>query len=153
MSIKELVADVTAITTDIGACAVTTAKIGGKQVTNAKVDLSIGKFYSGSWISGATTLFTGTSAFTVLGIWVKVTAGGAGDTLAIKTTAATIGTFTCSGTYSYCTIYNGLVAAAVDTYTATGSIMSDVSATGTIIATAAAGAAGKWYMLYIETQT
>ena len=73
--IKELVADVEVKTTDIGS----------EQVTDAKLGLNVGRWASGSFISGTTT-WTGTAAFTVLMAVIKVTAAAAG-LVAVGTTA------------------------------------------------------------------
>jgi hypothetical protein len=154
--VKHLISDAVSIeTTDLGACAITTAKIGAKQVTSAKLNVDVGKIASGSWVSGATTLFTGTAAFTILGFWVQTTAAGtSGKTMNIEVGTTAIATFTCSTAYSFSSPYNGLVNTdGANIYTATTCFIVDVAALGSVTATAAAGLAGKWYMLYIATQT
>ena len=144
MGIKDQVADVTAQTTDIGA----------KVVTNAKINLDVGKWASGSWVSGSQTIFTGTSAFTVLQIFCKVTAAAQG-LVTFKVTAGTV-IMSCSTSGSF--TYNsnpGAIAlnSTIHVFTATNTLLPDVSAGGSILATAVNTTAGKWYMQYIETQT
>lgn len=160
--IKEAVADVEVKTVDIQACAVTTAKLGGSAVTtakladenvsDAKLNLDVGRWASGSFVSGTTT-WTGTAAFTVLQGIIKVTAAAAGlvtfgttaDADAIMNCTSTLATTFASGA--------GLIAlnAVVNVITAQNTGIPDISAGGSVIISAAASVAGKYYFLYIAT--
>jgi hypothetical protein len=134
MSIKDLVADVTAINTDLS--------------------IDVGKWATGSFISGTTT-WTGTAAFTILMGMIKVTAGAAGF-VTMGTTADADAVFACTSTVA--TTYAsgaGLVAlnGAVNVVTAQNTGIPDISAGGSMIISAEDSVAGKYYFLYIQTPT
>jgi len=142
--IKELLADVEVKEVDIGS----------EVVTDAKLNLDVGRWASGSFISGTTT-WTGTAAFTVLQGYIKVTAAAAG-LVAFGTTADSDAIFHCTSTLA--TTFAGgagLIAlnAVVNVITAQNTGIPDISAGGSVIISAAASVAGKYYFLYIKTPT
>jgi hypothetical protein len=133
MPIKELLGDVTAVNTDLG--------------------LDVGKWATGSWVSGSQTVFTGTAAFTVLFAFLKVTAAAAGLAtmkngsnvmLTISTTAAFVASN--QGNQSTSSTVPGVV-------TSDSTTMFDVAAGSTIVITAAGSTAGKYFFHYIKTPT
>lgn len=128
--IKELVADVEVKTTDIQACAVTTAKLGGSAVTTAKLGNSAvtsdklsnnlaryEKYATVALTANATAYwtFTATAAITVFDAIVQVTAAGTTGDLTMANTAGDtiIGSFvttavgTCVRSTSICTVAAG----------------------------------------------
>lgn len=130
--IKELIADV--------------------EVKNIDMARDVGRWASGSFISGTTT-WTGTAAFTVLMGIIKVTAAAAGlvalgttgDSDAIMHCTSTLATTFASGA--------GLIAlnAVVNVVTAQNTGVPDISAGGSVIICAADSVAGKYYFQYIAT--
>ncbi len=140
--IKELIADVEAKTVDIGA----------EQVTDAKLNIDVGRWASGSFISGTTT-WTGTAAFTVLMAIIKVTASAAGF-VTVGTTTDADAVFACTSTLASTYASGaGLIAlnAAVNVVTAMNTGVPDISAGGSVIISAGDSVAGKYYFLYIAT--
>ena len=142
--LREVVADVGVNTTDINTAAVTLPKI----------DLTVGKWASGTFVSGTTT-WTGTAAFTVLQGMISVTAAAAG-LVTMGTTADADAVFACTSTVA--TTYasgSGLVAlnATVNVVTAQNTGMPEISAAGSVIISAAASVVGKYFFLYITTPT
>ena len=140
--IKELIADVEVKEVDIGS----------EVVSDAKLNIDVGRWATGSFISGTTT-WTGTAAFTVLQGMIKVTAGGAGF-VTMGTTADADAVFACTSTLAS-TYASGAGAVAlngtVNVVTAQNTGIPDISAAGSVIISAGASVAGKYYFLYIKT--
>ena len=140
--IKELIADVEVKTVDVGS----------EQITDEKLHLDVGRWASGSFISGTTT-WTGTAAFTVLQGIIKVTAAAAG-LISMGTTADADAVFACTSTLATTFASGaGLIAlnAVVNVITAQNTGVPDITAGGSVIICAAASVAGKYYFLYIAT--
>ena len=152
MGIKEGVADVEVKTVDLGSEVVTTAKIADGNVTNVKMNVDAGRWASGSFISGTTT-WTGTAAFTVLVGLIKVTAAAAG-VVSMGHTADADSIFKCTSTVAAAYGNIGVCLAldgAVQFATAQNTTISDFSAGASVLISAAASVAGKYYFLYIAT--
>ena len=143
-SIRDHVADVGVQTGDINSAAVTTAKLG----------VDTGKWLTGSWISGTTTVLSaGTAAFTVLEVYIQVTAADSG-LVTLKTGSTAI--FGCSTTAAFVCSSHGVAlaaAAAVLIATASNTSIQDVAAGGDLVITASNSTAGKYYIHYIATAT
>ena len=108
-TLKGNVADITAVTTDIGDCAITTAKLGGSAVTTAKLaDCAVtsakiantaGKYVATS-VSNMTAAgtawytFTCTAACTVFSFIVAITAAGGGTVASPSFTVKDTGSLT-----------------------------------------------------------
>lgn len=119
MGIKTLIADVTAQTSDIAACAITTAKLGNSSVTTAKLgncSVTTAKVAmgTGKWLATTFTAMTAagtacfsytfTSAATVLDCILQITAAASADlNVTVKDTAGSTlmdtVTMTAAGTF------------------------------------------------------
>lgn len=141
-ALREVVAD----------CGVQTGDINSAQVTPEKIHLDVGRWATGSFVSGTTT-WTGTAAFTVLQAMIQVTAAAAGF-ITVGTTADADAIFACTSTLATTFASGaGLVAlnAAVNVVTAQNTGIPDISAGGSVIISAEDSVAGKYFFLYIAT--
>jgi hypothetical protein len=143
-ALREVVAD----------CGVQTGDINSAQVTSEKIHLDVGRWATGTFVSGTTT-WTGTAAFTVLQGMISVTAAAAG-LVTMGTTADADAVFACTSTLA--TTFSsgaGLIAlnAAVNVVTAQNTGMPEISALGSVLISAGDSVAGKYFFLYITTPT
>jgi hypothetical protein len=144
-TIRGNVADVYVVNSDIADTA---------QITSAKFANSVGKWSSGSWVSGSQTMFTGTAAFTVLQIGLKVTAAAAGLVTVVDTAGAVLMTLSTTATFTAVNQAGAIALnAVIHVYTASNSTLTDIAAGNQLLITATNTTAGKWYMNWIETQT
>ncbi len=150
-TLKGNVADITAVTTDIGDCAITTAKLANCAVTTGKMALSVGKWVVGNFISGATT-FTGTAAFSIIMGFITITANAAGF-VTMGTTAVATAIMAISSTAAWSGF--SFIGSALNTnrgvVTASQATIIEVSALGSVVISAEASVAGKYGFMYIAT--
>lgn len=151
MSIKSLIADVTAIGTDIASGTLTAANLGNSSVTSGKLALSVGRWGTGTFVSGSTT-WLATGNITVLQFGIQVTAGAAGF-VTVGTTAAATAIGAVSSTAAFSAWLEGPVAANSNLAIATASNVNfvEITAGASIVISAGNSVAGKYFFFYIET--
>ena len=124
------------------------------EVKNVDISNEVGRWASGTFISGTTT-WVGTAAFTVLIGMIKVTAGAAGA-VTMGTTADADAVFKCTSTVagSYCSTGIALAAAGAAQFaTAVNTTLQEFAAKQPLVISAATTVKGKFYFLYIKTPT
>jgi len=141
-TIRGNVADVRVVNDDIAATAL---------ITDDKFNMSVGKWVTGSWVSGSQTVFQGTAAFTVLHAFMKGTATGAGLATLKDNSGNVILTITTTVNMTGQNVGGVALNAVVNVVTATNSVFLDVTAEGSIAVTAVNSAAGKFAFFYITT--
>ena len=141
-TIRGNVADVRVVNDDIAATAL---------ITDDKFNMSVGKWVTGSWVSGSQTVFQGTAAFTVLHAFMKGTATGAGLATLKDNSGNVILTITTTVNMTGQNVGGVALNAVVNVVTATNSVFLDITAGGSVLVTAVNTAAGKFAFFYITT--
>ena len=125
-------------------------QVGDVYVHQDDMHVSAGKWVTGTYVSGTTTAFTGTSAFTVLQCFIKATAagvvtvGGTATATSILSLEAATGDFCNNWAHSTAETYGN------DKSGANTSIV-EFAAGESVVISAGNSAAGKYFIYFITT--